>query len=126
VTDEINPPPARAGIRAGDGEPVFDAGPASAAFVQQGLLFALNEFVFHGRGYQLIILPSGNLGVKGDGGSLRDWSHVDPEAVDAAMRRFRQLLLDAQGANKRVHQAARNAGHSPGFRTIGNALPGTT
>lgn len=124
MSDETIPAPGYRPIEPSPDEPVHDLGPAASAILEHGLLWALNQFVAHGRGFELIVLPTGNIGVKGDGGALRDWGHVDPDKVDAAMRRFRQALLDAQGANKRVHQAARHQGHSPGFRTIGPPTTG--
>jgi hypothetical protein len=63
----------------------------------------LNEFVLHGRGFAAVILPNGHLGIRGDKSARRDWTGVDPAAVDGAMRRFEQLLLSAQGENKRNH-----------------------
>ncbi len=97
-----------------DEEPVHAIGPAGDAWIAHGLLFRLNQMWAHAEGFEFVLLPDGQLGVKGDGSQLRNWAHIDPSAVDGAMRRSRQVLLDAQGKNK-VPRAPRipSHGHQP-------------
>lgn len=130
-----------------DEEPTVDLGPAADAWIAHGLLFALNEAWAHSRGIQFVMLPNGNIGVRGDKSQLRNWNHVDPAAVDGAWRRSEQVVLTAQGQNKRLRGPRReqdgwptdragdvggtadyqqdDVGHSPGFRQPFGSNPTT-
>lgn len=106
-------------------QPTHLLGDPAGAWIEHGFMFALNGYVLHSRGYELVMVD-GQIALRGDGGGLRDWNHIDPARVDGGFRRFEQALLSAQGANKRQHAPRRGVdrtgdvsdggGYSPGFR----------
>lgn len=95
---------------ADDDQPLqHDLGEGVQALRSSGLLFALNEHVLHGQGFEARI-DGERLIILGFGETPRAWD-AEPAAVDQAWRTYRQTLLDAQKLNRPEYWR----GHSPGF-----------
>ena len=91
-----------------------DVGEGLEALRTSGLLFALNEHVLHGAGYEARVTDD-RLVLVGWGEKPREWD-ATPEQLDEVWRRFRQTKLDAQTFNNPSY----HEGHSPGFNARGN------
>jgi len=79
------------------------------ALRSSGFLFALNEHVLHGAGFEAR-LDGDELVLAGWGNTPLQWT-APPEAVDTAWRQYRQTLITATSKNRPGYWD----GHSPGF-----------
>lgn len=76
-----------------DGLLMLDLGSGVETLGKSGVLFAVNQFYFHGRGHELRVVD-GRLKLAGPGHRVLTWQ-ADSEVVDEAARRLRQTELDA-------------------------------
>ncbi len=94
-----------------NGDLALSLGYGLHALREHGILWAINEHLLHGLGFELRITGTGDeVAIVGYGEKARTWL-ISDEITDDARRRFRQVQLDAIQYNNPGHWA----GHSPGF-----------
>lgn len=93
-----------------NGEYVSDVGTGIAALIDHGLIWALNTYAMHPRGYEVrtdgLIVT-----VAGHGRNVIQWAVEQADASDRRMRQYEQTLVHCRSLNNPGYWD----GHSPGF-----------